>query len=618
MFAAIIARTPEELPREYACPDALTGALAPFSAPDSVGSWQDDHALIVHALHHNTPSSLHEATPEFCRETGLIIASWVRLDNRAALCEELGLRERDELSDPQIILAAYRRWSRDCAARLEGDFSFVIHDPESRETYCARDSIGTRPFYYLSTDRHFIAATSIAAIKAIPRLRLTPSLEWIALFASGFMFADGETAYEDVCKLRPGHDLLVAPGKPIHPRQYFEFDLEAPHAVKRDTRWVERYREAFDHAVDVRARSSYLIASDNSAGLDSASIIARLVEVLPHDRSDFHTFALIGHQRELDLLEELSAMCGIEHVHSDVRPEMLRIDEAVIRAHTAIGHPPEHGQSVLSADFFEQAESLGIRTMMSGFGGDEVVTGYAKYLVDELHSRGEWRAMLGEIEGSPLRRLASFARRLARGPQHPDEPMLKLMETKLAVSCLSEEFLEDTGLRDRIEAWMLPERGELTLNTIAAFDPGFRHSRASRLEASALFAATYGIEYRYPLFDRQLIQQFLHTPSIEKGRGSMGRYLHRRAIAGRIPDSIAWQRSKDMGPPLDGEFRFDAHAEIAFDDMPHQLRDMIDREAFDAGQDLLIAAEDPMQPDVMRARYFTWQIRQLVLWLEST
>ena len=135
MFAAIIAHTAEELPREYLCPDALANALAPFAEPDSVGVWQDGHALIVHALHHNTPASLHETTPETCRETGRVIASWVRLDNRAALCAELRLENRDELTDPQIILAAYRRWARDCAAHLDGDFCFVIHDPD-HATFC--------------------------------------------------------------------------------------------------------------------------------------------------------------------------------------------------------------------------------------------------------------------------------------------------------------------------------------------------------------------------------------------------------------------------------------------------------------------------------------------------
>ena len=30
----------------------------------------------------------------------------------------------------------------------------------------------------------------------------------------------------------------------------------------------------------------------------------------------------------------------------------------------------------------------------------------------------------------------------------------------------------------------------------------------------------------------------------------MGRYLHRRAVRGIVPDKVAWKTGKDMGPPV--------------------------------------------------------------------
>ncbi|NRD90386.1 hypothetical protein C8024_14330 [Sphingopyxis sp. BSNA05] len=50
-------------------------------------------------------------------------------------------------------------------------------------------------------------------------------------------------------------------------------------------------------------------------------------------------------------------------------------------------------------------------------------------------------------------------------------------------------------------------------------------------------AASYGIDYRWPLWDKRLVQQYLSTPIIERaGPGGIGRYLHRRAITGTVPD----------------------------------------------------------------------------------
>ena len=71
---------------------------------------------------------------------------------------------------------------------------------------------------------------------------------------------------------------------------------------------------------------------------------------------------------------------------------------------------------------------------------------------------------------------------------------------------------------------------------------------ATRLEDCTLVAASYGVDYRWPLLDVRLVQQYLSTPSVEKmGPKGIGRYLHRRAVAGVVPPRVAWKPSKDMG-----------------------------------------------------------------------
>lgn len=615
MFAVALALRKGCPPQEIAQSDALIAALAPFAKPDKWGSWNNQDALLVQALHYNTPASLHERTPEICSDTGRIIVSWVRLDNRAELCGALGLSNRAELTDPQIILEAHRKWGCDCAGKLEGDFSFVIYDPAKREAYCARDSIGVKPFFYIQTDTHFIAASSVSAIKAIKRLHLAPNLKWIALFASGFGFADGETAYSGVGKLRAAHHLTVTVDGQEEPQLYFAFDPRTQHATSRDPVWVERYREAFHEAVDIRTRSQFLLGAENSGGLDSASILARLVALQPQDRDSLRTHSLVAHQQETDLLDELSDMLGLSQESRDIRPEILPNDDALKRAIVAIGHPPEHGQPILSASLFEWAQEHGLRTVFSGFGGDEIVTGYAKHLIDELHRRHAWCAVFDEIEGAPVSRIARFGRRLIMGPGSYETTQRAQLAAKLSATFLSREYLEDSGLRRQIEDWMLPDFGDQSVNAIALQSPGFRYGRTGRLESSALYAATFQCEYRFPLLDRQLIKLFLSAPSIEKRRRSMGRYLHRRAVAGSIPDSITWQPTKDMGPPLGGEFRFAKQPLIAFADLPYHLRSIFDPGAFGTAQDLIANTPEPMEHGVMRARYSMWHVNQLILWL---
>jgi len=69
----------------------------------------------------------------------------------------------------------------------------------------------------------------------------------------------------------------------------------------------------------------------------------------------------------------------------------------------------------------------------------------------------------------------------------------------------------------------------------------------TRAENCALMAAGRKIEYRWPLLDIRLVRLFLAIPSEENYHRGMGRYLHRRAVNGIVPEMVAWKQTKDMG-----------------------------------------------------------------------
>src|SRR6202035_236225 len=115
------------------------------------------------------------------------------------------------------------------------------------------------------------------------------------------------------------------------------------------------------------------------------------------------------------------------------------------------------------------------------------------------------------------------------------------------------DVAEELGLLERYQAQ-------------AAFDAPYRRINefvlqnrlgsniSRRLETCTLVAATYGLDYRWPLLDPRLVQQWLSTPSIEKANRSLGRDRHRRAIDGVVAPKLPWKPTKDMGlpPPVFG------------------------------------------------------------------
>src|SRR5689334_6763542 len=75
-----------------------------------------------------------------------------RIDNASDLAQTLGVHRPAGACAEALILEAYRRWGAGCAARLLGDFAFIVWDPVERRLVAARDVAGDKPLYYRPTD----------------------------------------------------------------------------------------------------------------------------------------------------------------------------------------------------------------------------------------------------------------------------------------------------------------------------------------------------------------------------------------------------------------------------------------------------------------------------------
>jgi asparagine synthase (glutamine-hydrolysing) len=549
MFACIMSRATRDAPQSYATSQTLLDALTPYNQDDVRGQWSDDHMLMVQALTWNTPESRHESTPEVCRDTGRVIISWVRLDNREALCAQLGLADVKTLTDPQIILESHRKWGADCADQLEGDFSFVTYDPARAQAFCARDSIGAKPFFYYADAKVFVAASTAAIFRRLKKLSITPSQEWIARQLTSIPHVVTKSAYDDVMRLAPAHSLTVAREGAIEPLEYFRFKDMAPAADTRDPAYVDAYREAFHNAVEVRLRSDFLIGAENSGGLDSVSIMGHAVKHLPHDIEDFHCFGIPKQERDQDLIIEASRHAKIHHTHLATYMKGRADFENFHRAVKTLGQPVEHSQINLHMSAHRQSEAFGIRTILSGYGGDEIVTNQANALYLELLKNRQFKTLVRELPGNVITRKLRFLKQIGHIKQTAGSfsKYFKILERQLRFSPVSREVIEDLGIMADQRAQVTFAAQTQTLNDQLLLDLAFNQCRVGRLEACSVMAQSHRIEYRWPLYDRQLIKCYLLTPAIEKRHQNMGRYLQRRAIAGSIPDSIVWQQSKDMG-----------------------------------------------------------------------
>ncbi len=560
MFAVVFMRGAERDARAIASPEQLLGALTPYDQADQTGDWSNGHLLIVQALTFNTASSQHEQTPTRCAETGRVIAAWARLDNRAELAAALGLDLNDSCTDPVLILAAHRKWGGDCASRLEGDFSFVIYDPARDDLFAARDSLGARPLFYSIDNNRAVIATTAALFQALNEPSPTPSREWIARNFIGQQTDTSKTAYENIWKLPPAHHLRVEKSGTSKPVEYFTFEDTAPWHTERDDRWLAPYRDAFHRATETRLRSAYLVGAESSGGLDSSTIIAHAAKKTWHGIPDFHCFGICHLEQEPEVILQTALYCGLKHTHILTTPDYHTEAAHLTRAIKTLGYPPEHRHATFHIPLFELCTQLGVRTLLSGYGGDEIVTNQAGFLGREYLRRGAYGALLRELPGPAPMRALRLVRMLARQGLRGQRPFPPAPPTPLfAQNILRRDVLEAFGLD---EIWPSRERNRnaaRSVNELLLGNPAFKTMRVGRLEGCAVIANSYKIEYRWPLFDRQLIAQYLRTPAVEKRSRHLGRYLHRRACEGTIPEQILWKPGKDLG----GFVNFDPERKLA-------------------------------------------------------
>ncbi|GAB6039788.1 asparagine synthase-related protein [Endothiovibrio diazotrophicus] len=563
MFAGLFARFGASPPTSWIDPQRWLQRLHPFLAPDLAGHWSRAPALLVESQRFNLPWSSH-ATQAPWREGALAVAFWGRLDNRAELARQVGVDagRLATLPDAPLVAAAWRRWGEGLPERLLGDFALAVVDTEARTLFLARDPLGVKPLYYWPSDRGLLFATAAAALRGLEGLEPTPDLDWMARYLVGLSKSHERTGYREIRKLPAGHCLVADGEGRTRLRRWHAWRDDAPPAVRRDPQWLEAYGDVLDEAIRCRVPSDYPLGSENSGGVDSSTVIAYLARELDDPAERLHGFGFAYCEREPAFILENCWASGIRHNYLITAPEAFDgVDSASqLRGLQVLGYPEEHGDGTGYAPFYQECGLRGIRTLFSGFGGDEVVTNPGSQLRMELLDRHAYGALWGILPGNPLTRLLRLGKAATLGRRSPDyrPDFLRTWTLRWPHQALRPEVVERLGLHReyletarydapyrRINQWIVD--GLLQMPYIP-----------TRLENSTLVAASYGVDYRWPLWDVRLVQQYLSTPSIEKvGPGGVGRYLHRRAIDGTVPRRAVWASNKDMGYAAPLERRHD-------------------------------------------------------------
>lgn len=523
--------------------------------PDGTGCWIGGSVGFSHLMLHTTPESLREEQPLSDEPGRICLTLDGRVDNRRELRAALESKGRVLRSDTdaELVLRAYEHWGEDCAQRIVGDFAYAIWDARNRTLFCARDTLGIRPFYYHFDGRTFSFGSELGPLLEMPGFARQVNPGVLGEYLCDAYASVDETLYRNVLRLPPGHRLVLRDGA-LRITRHWQIDPANAIRYASDGEYAEHFFEIFKEAVRCRMRSQAPVALFLSGGLDSSSILAMAARLAGEGiigKDQIAAYHLAFSRREADermFVNELAGMrAGTIHTAS---ADTAAAEPARDRAQRFRYLPEDLDQSPWHI-LYTMARRSGSRVILWGYGADEWLTGNPVHCADLIRGL-QFRKLLRQFRHDVaafgyLETEVTFAE-AARWCLLPLIPRRLASNIKRGLQWnvpdwITPRFSRAIGLQERLS----PRHGVPDFPTLVqqgmygTLVSGYRtitYELANQLEAH------HGMEGRSPFCDRRLVEFAFAIPEEQRWHGDQTKHVLRQAMRGLLPDSIRLRRTK--------------------------------------------------------------------------
>ncbi|MDO9414073.1 MAG: asparagine synthase (glutamine-hydrolyzing) [Pseudolabrys sp.] len=546
-----------------------TGVLRAMSSliahrgPDGHGQWvsPDVRAGFVHRRLAIIDLSPGGAQPMHA-PNGTVITFNGEIYNYIELRDELSAHWNFySTSDTEVILAAYERWGEDCVAHLRGMFAFAIWDEHKRKLFAARDRFGIKPFYHTEQNGvWYFASEAKALLPFLPDIETdsTALAEYLT-----FQYTIGtKTLFKGIDTLLPGHSLVVSDGE-VRISRYWDvqyavdFD-HSPHYFET------RFKELLADSMNVHLRADVPVGGYVSGGLDS-SLVALLASKHDHrNRLAFHgRFLEHPGYDESSYAREVTDLADMSLHIADITAEDFRthMHDVIYHLDFPVAGPGSFPQFMVSA-----LAAKHLKVVLGGQGGDELLGGYARYLVAYFEQSIK-AAMDGTYkQGNYVVTIESIVPNL--GLLREYKPMIKEFWREGLFEDLDKRYFRlvdrSTDMVGEVD-WSSLDKGRVfeafraifnnqdNVRKEAYFDKmthfDFKCLLPALLHVEDRMSMAHGLESRVPFLDHPLVEFLATVPADIKFRGGQMKQIMKEAYKDTLPKSVVERRDK-MGFPV--------------------------------------------------------------------
>jgi asparagine synthase (glutamine-hydrolysing) len=470
-------------------------------------------------------------------------------------------------TDIEVVLHAYETFGPDCLNSFNGMWSFAIWDQNKQKLFCAVDRFGIKPFHYYFDGQIFVFGSEIKSILLHPDVPKQVNRQTVYDYlALDHINHSEDTFFAGIKRLPAAHYLILDAAGNLSINRWWDIDLNTmPNHAENEQTLIERFAFLLQDSIRLHLRSDVPIGTCLSGGLDSSSIVC-LANNLLFNGAQVVNPEVIGRQ------QKTFSAC-----YDDPSADERRFIETVIQQTQAeknyvfpdgyktlwtdmpdfIWHleEPFSSTSIYAQwNVMRLVSQRGVKVVLDGQGGDELLAGYSKYpafVLQQLIRDGRFGTFIKEFK--------------AIGALAPPHRVFNLMLISyLILPRWAKTLIADTGWRLKrraaLEVLQKDFRGEFVDRKHAL--AGESRAEYQQTLSRQLYAditkyilpsllryedrnsMAFSVEARVPFLDYRLVEFVFSLPVDYRMRDGWSKWILRQAMNGKLPEQIRWRRDK--------------------------------------------------------------------------
>jgi len=421
--------------------------------------------------------------------------------------------------------------------KLKGSFAFALYDSINECMFCARDPLGLAPFYYTKTDTGYRFASDISTLLSLPQVSKKPNLRSMSTMMQCFAVDYHDTMYQGIYRLPPGHRMRIENGKKRIERYWFPEKIEINYRIS-EKEAAQKLKELFGRAVDNSVSTLKETAFELSGGLDSSSVVSLLAQKYDASQIDSYSMSFEGLVcDEGAYVDAILAQYPLCHRKIPVGGLDYRDAYSLESLYALSPNWPISLTFAMLVPMLARMKEEGKKVVVTGQGGDHLFTG-TPYVLYDLFVRGKFMAFYKELRSyrRPWNACKAYVLRAILGERSVEKIKKMLRKEQKEKTfwdrCSIEDLSGQAGIKNPAF------RNDLDTVTAAC------HSTV--MDGNIFHCAEnyFGIAYRHPFFDKELVEFALSLPpEMKYGNRTIKRIL-RKAMQGILPEKINRRRDK--------------------------------------------------------------------------